>query len=118
MKKLPDSAILGLAIDLDVTHTGPVVNFFRAPAQLPDGAAALAVKYNAPLVLAFVRRLDNNKCAVVIEPPLELERSGDLGHDTRAAVEKIVARMEYWIREYPDQWILFNPVWAEDQSYG
>lgn len=114
LKKLRAGAILGLAVDLDPTHTGPVVNFFGAPAQLPDGAAVLAIKFNAPLVLAFNRRLDNNKCAVVIEPPLELERTGDLAKDSVAAVEKIVARMEHWIRQYPEQWILFSPVWQED----
>ncbi len=115
LKKLKSGAILGLAIDLDATHTGPLVQFFNAPAQLPDGAAVLAVKYNAPLILAFVRRLENNKCAVVIEPAIELERTGNLAQDTMSALEKIVARMEYWIREYPEQWILFNPVW-QDQA--
>lgn len=116
IKKLRAGAILGLAIDLDPTHTGPIVNFFGAPAQLPDGAAVLAIKYNTPLILAFNRRLDNNKCAVVIEPPLELERTGNLQQDSRAAVEKIVARMELWIRQYPEQWILFSPVWQQDKT--
>jgi lauroyl/myristoyl acyltransferase len=113
LKKLRAGAILGLAIDLDPTHSGPVVNFFGAPAQLPDGAAVLAVKYDAPLILAFNRRLDNNKCAVVIEPPLELERTGELQKDARAALDKIVARMEHWIQQYPEQWILFTPVWED-----
>ena len=116
LKKLRAGAILGLAIDLDPTRTGPIINFFGAPAQLPDGAAVLAVKFNAPLILAFNRRLDNNKCAVVIEPPLELERTGDLQNDARAAVEKIAVRMEYWIRQYPEQWILFSPVWESDKN--
>jgi lauroyl/myristoyl acyltransferase len=111
LKKLRGGAILGLAIDLDPTKTGPIVNFFGAPAQLPDGAAVLAIKFNSPLILAFNRRLDNNKCAVVIEPPMELERTGDLQKDSRAAVEKIAARMEHWIRQYPEQWILFSKVW-------
>jgi KDO2-lipid IV(A) lauroyltransferase len=115
LKKLRSGAVLGLAIDLDPTHSGPVVDFFGAPAQLPDGAAVLAVKFNAPLILAFNRRLANNKCAVVIEPPLELERTGDLQADARAAVEKIARRMEFWIRQYPEQWLLFTPVWQQDQ---
>lgn len=75
----------------------------------------MAVKYNAPLILGFIRRLDNNQCAVTIEPPLELERTGDLSRDTRAAVEKIVARLEFWIRQYPEQWLMFQPVWEEDK---
>lgn len=116
LKKLRSGAILGLAVDLDPTRTGPVVNFFGAPAQLPDGAAVLAIKYNAPLILAFIRRRDDNRCAVTIEPPLELERTGNLAQDSRRAVEKIAARLEHWIRQYPEQWIMFQPVWEEDKS--
>lgn len=115
IKKLRAGAVLGLAIDLDVTHTGPIVDFFGAPAQLPDGAAALALKYDAPLVLGFVRRLDNNKCAVVIEPPLQLERSGDLAADTIRGVNQIAARMQEWISRYPEQWILLQPIWKADK---
>jgi KDO2-lipid IV(A) lauroyltransferase len=115
IKKLRAGAVLGLAIDLDPTHSGPIVNFFGAPAQLPDGAAVLAVKYDAPLILGFSRWVDNNKCVVTIEPPLELERTGDLAKDTRAAVEKIVARLEFWIRQYPEQWLMFQPVWESDK---
>jgi len=118
LKKLRGGAILGLAVDLDPTRTGPVVNFFGALAQLPDGAAVLAIKYNAPLILGFIRRLDDNRCAVVIEPPLELERTGDLAHDSRRAVEKIAARLEYWIRQYPEQWLMFQPVWEQDRETG
>ncbi len=116
LKKLRAGAVLGLAIDLDPTRSGPIVNFFGAPAQLPDGAAALAVKYDAPLILGFSRWVDNNKCEVIIEPPLELERTGDLSRDTRAAVEKIAARLEFWIRQYPEQWLMFQPVWESDKT--
>ena len=116
IKKLRAGAVLGLAIDLDVTGTGPIVNFFGEPAQLPDGAAVLAVKYKAPLILAFIRRLENNKCAVVVEPPLELESTGDLARDTLNAEAKIVARMEYWIKKYPDQWIMLRPLWEKDKE--
>lgn len=116
VKALRAGGVLGLALDLDVTHTGPVVPFFGAPAQLPEGAAALAVKYNAPLILAFIRRLDNNKSVVVVEPPLALERTGNLAQDTLRGMSKIVERMEEWIRRYPEQWILFSPVWESDKE--
>lgn len=116
IKKLKEGAILGLAIDLDSTRSGTVVNFFGAPARLPDGAAILALKYDVPLILGFIVRRADNKCDVTIEPPLELERSGDLLADTRRAMEKIVSRMESWIARYPDQWLMFQPIWEEDKE--
>lgn len=115
IKKLREGALIGLALDYDVTGSGQVMDFFGAPARLPDGAAALAVKYNAPLLIGFIRRLDNNKCAVVIEAPLEIERTGDLALDTRTTLSRIIGRMEVWIRRYPEQWLMFQPIWEEDK---
>jgi lauroyl/myristoyl acyltransferase len=115
IKTLRAGNIVGLALDLDVTRTGPVVNFFGAPAQLPDGAAALALKYQTPLIIGFPRRLPNNRTAVIIEPPLQFETTGDLARDTRAGVEKIARCLERWISQYPDQWVMFQPIWEEDR---
>lgn len=116
IKKLREGALIGLALDYDVTGSGQIMDFFGAPARLPDGAAALAVKYNVPLIIGFIRRLDNNKCTVVIEPPLEIDRTDDLAHDTRITLSRIIARMEEWIRKYPEQWLMFQPLWEEDKS--
>jgi KDO2-lipid IV(A) lauroyltransferase len=115
VKKLREGAVLGLATDLDVTHSGRIVDFFGEPARLPDGAATLAAKYDVPMILGFCRRLDdNNKSAVVIEP-LSFEKSGDLEQDTLRALGEIVQRLEWWIGKYPDQWLLFQPVWESDK---
>lgn len=115
IKALHAGSMIGLALDYDITHTGVVIEFFGAPARLPDGAAALSLKYRAPLVIGFTRRLEDNRCTVVIEPPIVLERTGDLGKDTRVGVEKLGKRLEEWIRRYPDQWLMFQPIWEQDK---
>lgn len=115
IKALHAGSMVGLALDLDTTNTGIVVDFFGSPARLPDGAVALSLKYQAPLVIGFSRRLDDNRCAVVIEPPVELERTGNLARDTRKGVEILVRRLEEWIRRYPDQWLMFQLIWEEDK---
>jgi KDO2-lipid IV(A) lauroyltransferase len=114
LRKLKQGAVVGLAVDLDVTRSGQYVDFFGSPARMPDGAAALAIKYDVPLVLGFIRRLENNKCAVVIEP-VAFERTDDRAKDTTRAVEKIIGRLEDWIRRYPEQWLFFQPAWEGDK---
>jgi KDO2-lipid IV(A) lauroyltransferase len=116
IKALRNGGMIGLALELDVTHTGIVVDFFGAPARLPDGAPALALKYQAPLVIGFTRRLPDNRCKVVIEPALQLVSTGDLRKDSRAGVEKIARRLEDWISRYPEQWLMFQPIWEEDKQ--
>jgi lauroyl/myristoyl acyltransferase len=116
IKALQGGSMVGLALDLDTTHTGILVDFFGSPARLPDGAVALSLKYQAPLVIGFTRRLDDNRCTVVVEPPVQLQRTGDLVNDTRRGVEKLARRLEEWICRYPDQWLMFQPVWEGDES--
>jgi KDO2-lipid IV(A) lauroyltransferase len=106
--------LVGVAFDLDVTHSGPFVDFFGSPAQLPDGAVTLALRYDIPLILGHTRRLEDNRCAVQVCPPLVLTHTGDRHHDTLAGMKQVARQMEEWIRPYPEQWIMFEEIWKTD----
>jgi lauroyl/myristoyl acyltransferase len=116
IKALHSGSMVGLALDFDTTNSGIIVDFFGSPARLPDGAVTLSLKYHAPLVIGFTRRLGDNRCTVVVEPPIELERTGDPVQDTKLGVEKLAHRLEEWIRRYPDQWLMFQPIWEQDKA--
>jgi Kdo2-lipid IVA lauroyltransferase/acyltransferase len=116
IRALHAGSMVGLALDFDITNTGTVVDFFGSPARLPDGGVALSLKYGAPLVIGFTRRLADNRCTVVIEPPVQLEKTNDLATDVQIGMQKLARRLEEWIRRYPDQWMMFQPIWEEDQN--
>jgi KDO2-lipid IV(A) lauroyltransferase len=111
IKALRAGQIAGLAYDRDITKTGPVVNFFGAPAQMPDGAVQLALKFDAPVIIAFAVRCPDNRSEVFIEPPLQFEKTGDTPRDIRDGVQKLANVMEKYIRQYPDQWLMFQKIW-------
>lgn len=67
-------------------------------------AARLAVKYGARVVPVFVRRLATARYECVIEPALEMPASGDAAADARHLADAIDARVEDWVRAYPEQW--------------
>lgn len=104
---------VGLALDRDITQSGIVVEFFGAPARLPDGYAQLALRTGAPLVLAFCRRLPDNTFQAWVEPPIWLTSSGDRDRDVREGVKKAVAVMERYIGRYPEQWVITRSIWRE-----
>lgn len=114
LRALKAGRIVGLAYDRDITESGQIVNFFGAPARLPDGAVQLALKYNCPVVIGFAVREPDNRARVMIEPPLRFERSGDAARDLRSGVEKIAAIMEKFYRAYPDQWLMFQKIWVDN----
>ncbi len=111
VKTLRAGHIAGLAFDRDITHTGPHVNFFGESTQMPDGAVQLALKYGAPVVMGFSVRQPNNGSVVYIEPPIHFESTGNMKSDVCAGVQKMASIMEKYIRQYPDQWLMFQKIW-------
>jgi KDO2-lipid IV(A) lauroyltransferase len=110
-RALRRNEVVALAADRNIAGSGVVVDFFGAPARLPDGYARLSLRTGAPIIVGFSQRLPDNTFAVYLEPPLELEATGDRNRDVRAGVEKVVAIMERYIGEHPEQWVMSVPLW-------
>ncbi len=110
-RALKRNEIVVVAADRDTTESGIMIDFFGAQARLPDGHVQLAMRTGAKLALAFGRREEDNTYTVEIHPPLELEDTGDFKRDVRANMEKVVAALERVIRQHPEDWLIFYPLW-------
>jgi KDO2-lipid IV(A) lauroyltransferase len=110
-RALRNNELVGLAADRNLTETGTLIDFFGAPALLPDGHVQLALRTGAKLGLFFGLRRPDNTYEAFVEPALELENTGDLERDTRAGMAKLVAVLEKYIGQHPEQWVMFQPVW-------
>lgn len=110
-RALHQNEIVGLAADRNLTATGTVVDFFGAPALLPDGHIRLALRTGAKLVTAFSVRKADNTFEAFIEPPLALEHSGDMERDVHLSMARLVVVLEKYISRYLEQWVMFQPVW-------
>ena len=117
-RALKRNEVVVVAADRDTTESGIMVDFFGAPARLPDGHVQLAMRTGAKLALAFGRREPDNTYTIEIHPLLELEDTGDFKRDVRANVEKVVADLERVIRQHPEQWLMFYPLWRLEESDG
>ncbi len=114
VRALKRNQLVGLVSDLDVTRSGIVVQFFGAPARLPDGHVQLALRTGAALLPAFSLRMPDNRFAAFTEPAVVLNETGDFEADVRAGVEQTTRIMEKWIATHPDQWVQFHPIWKEN----
>lgn len=111
IKALKAGNMVGLAYDRDITRTGPFVKFFGVPTQMPDGAVQLALKYGCPVIMGFSVRQPDNTSVVYIEPPLEFHCTGQAEIDICAGVQQMASMLETYIRQYPDQWLMFQKIW-------
>jgi KDO2-lipid IV(A) lauroyltransferase len=99
------------AIDRDILGTGIQVDFFGAPASIPDGPAAIALRRGTPLLPVCVYRLPDDTFQAIGYPPIFAEPTGDARADVKGVTEELVRAMEQMIREHPDQWHLPHRIW-------
>ncbi len=113
LRALRRGEIVGLACDRDLQGNGLNVPFFGEETRLPAGAIFLALKTGSPIVPAFVVREKNNTFTAYVEEPItfgEAETEDDL---VLSGARKMASLLEKYIGRYPDQWVVFEPIWKQ-----
>lgn len=113
MRMLKDHRLVVLAMDRDILNTGRYFRFFGQLARFPTGPVEIALKTGAPILPAFCIRDARDAYVAVGEPPIFLTGSEDHEADVRSAMERILATFERYIKRYPDQWHVLDPIWPE-----
>ena len=118
VRTLKKGGVVGLAADRDITGSGQIEQFFSYPAHLPTGSIKLALKTDAPLVLAFFhRKPDHSYHARFLPAYLPLQTDTATQEQRIAAgMQYIVKEMENAIRQTPEQWTLTVSIWADSQN--
>ncbi|MFI5304532.1 MAG: lysophospholipid acyltransferase family protein [Nitrospiria bacterium] len=111
LSALKNNQILGLLIDQDIDAEGVFVDFFGQKAFTPSGAASLALKSGASVILGFIHRESDNRHKIIFNGPVELIRQGDLEKDIYDNTVLFTKAIEENIRRYPDQWVWMHNRW-------
>ncbi|HLH24010.1 MAG TPA: hypothetical protein VK066_15915 [Chloroflexota bacterium] len=117
LRVLRRNEVLAFLVDRP-THrerSGVPVQFFGAWTRVPAGAATLALRTGASLIAACVVRAGHGY-EVHISPPLQIQRSGDLQADIQALTQQVMSALEGFIRQHPDQWFMFRPMWPATEA--
>ena len=109
--KLKKGEMLGILSDRDVTQAGEEVLFFGKPASMPKGAAFFSRKTGAVILPTMVVRQKNDKYKLVFEDYFSCECTKDKKNDIINCIKKYVNVLEKYIKEYPDQWFVFDRIW-------
>jgi len=107
------SECIGLISDRDVSGTGVPTTLFGAPANLPAGAALLAVGTGAPAYAAAARRTGWGTYAGRVIP-IATPAAGTHRERTMAFLAAQADAFERLIADAPDQWwTVFFPIWPD-----
>ena len=110
---LQSGARLGIVADQNAQpHEAVFVDFFGVPAATPAGVARLALRTNAVVLPAFAIWLqDKQKYLFKVEPPIEIEKTGDTEIDVQNLTQSATLRIENLVRQYPEQWLWIHKRW-------
>lgn len=104
LRALRQNRVLGLLIDQDTDVPSVFVPFFGRPARTPVGAASLALRCRAEVVVGSIRRRRDGTHVIDIErcslPPDETE-----------ATARLTSALEARIKRCPCQWVWIHRRW-------
>jgi lauroyl/myristoyl acyltransferase len=96
-----------------VADGGEPIPFFGRPAHLATGYIRLAMSADAVILPLACRWAPQRGYYTITRPPMMLELTGDREADVLHNTRRVLAVMEKWIAETPDQWLMYHPVWPE-----
>jgi KDO2-lipid IV(A) lauroyltransferase len=114
MRQLRSGGVLGVVVDRNTEETGVVIPFFGHKTRVAAGAAKMALRTRAHVVLGLCRRLPGNRFSVTFGEPIAPQGSAGNEDDVRALLTEIFSRLEKHFRLSPEQWVLLQPVWPKD----
>ncbi len=83
------------------------------PFPFPAGPLVLAREAGVPLLPVFVLRTGRLRYRLCFRPPVEVARDGDRAAALAEAGQRVAAEVEWAIRQAPNQWFCFRPLWDD-----
>jgi KDO2-lipid IV(A) lauroyltransferase len=100
-----------IMIDQDTKVKGVFVDFFGRKAYTPIGAACFALDTQAPVLLMYMKRIENHRHQFTVLPEIPLINTGSREHDLMENTRIYTKTMEEIIREIPTQWVWMHERW-------
>jgi KDO2-lipid IV(A) lauroyltransferase len=90
---------------------GLPVPFFGQTAYTPPGPAIFSLKTGASILPMFVLRENKIQWTLVIDHPIEIEKTSDEKKNIEMLTAKFTKTIEDVVRQYPSQWPWLNRRW-------
>ena len=115
---LKRNEIVAMLIDRYERNNGVLIDFFGEPTYFPPGPVLLARSTGCAVLPAFTVMEKEGKYKTAVGSSIDMEFSDDKDKDIYVNLKKIVKVFEQYIREYPNQWYNFSPIWNSNKPAG
>ena len=113
LRRLRQGGIVATAVDRPVPGKKETLTFFGRPAALPVGHVRMAMDAQVPIQVVSISMAPDKRYYLRLSDPIEMEHTGDRKRDIRTNAQRVLAEIEARIREHPEQWLMYYPVWPD-----
>jgi KDO2-lipid IV(A) lauroyltransferase len=108
MQALRRNELVAMLVDRPYLNSGVEVKFFDRPTPFSAAAARIWQYTDATIMPAFVLQLQPDRYGCYAYPPIEM--TPQLGPEKNS--QRVADVFQAIIREFPDQWFNFVPIWT------
>ena len=115
---LKSGGVMATAIDrpLPDRKKKHYVKFFGRPSPLPVGYITTALAAEVPIITVTAIMEENGNYGFRLSEPIELKKYQDKLDSLFLNAERVLLKVEEFIRLAPSQWLMYYPVWPDLMS--
>ena len=110
--KLKAGEVVGLTGD-QLLREGIMVPFFDIETPTPQAAAIMSLKWNIPIYMVRIERLNGIRFKMTIEDKLKVPKNQSKDKAIYEITKLISSRIEKWIINKPEQWLWAHRRWGK-----
>jgi KDO2-lipid IV(A) lauroyltransferase len=113
IRRMKQGGMVITLIDRPVEQQEIQLPFFGHPAALPTGHVRMALAAGVPVIVTTVSMRPDGQYQLYISEPIRMQKIPDPKEEIRVNAEAILKEIEGPIRQNPEQWLMFYPVWPD-----
>jgi KDO2-lipid IV(A) lauroyltransferase len=110
--KLKAGEVVGLTGD-QLLREGIMVPFFGIDTPTPQAAAIMSLKWDIPIYMVRIERLNGIRFKMIIEDKLKVPKNQSKDKAVYEITKLISSRIEKWIINKPEQWLWAHRRWGK-----
>ncbi len=111
LRRLKQGYFVGLLCDQDPGETGILSPFLGQRTLTATGPAHFSVACGLPVMTALIHQTGREKYTIIIDDPITADEEADKKEAIQQITDRINARLEAWIRKYPEEWFWLHNRW-------
>jgi lauroyl/myristoyl acyltransferase len=111
IRRLKAGGTVVTGIDRPIPNSKQTLIFFGRPALLPIGHIRMALATGASIRMAAIQLFPDEKYHVQLSEAMRMTSHPDPDEQARINGERVLQEAEKYIRQAPEQWLMYYPVW-------